>query len=414
MNKSILFFAVISLISFHSFGQTVKDYKVPFQYIQLPLKPFVEDVSTYTVVIINDFQQANEDTLKAYDARLAIAKKEQENLLEMWNNDRLRIDRIYLSEMSVWEKAVNLGNNTLAEPVKNPYPEYPFLKEVSLPILTENISAEFCSQKINLAGYQKLVSMNITEEDFEAAVIITITHQGLQASKISKKITGSGAQKKYKYTAHFKMPVDVKIEAPTQGLVYTKTYYSNETSELIRDDKSQYDYQLWWIDNKDKYWKGLQTRFFNNILNDLNNHINSTYGYPVKSNQNEIYVIKKYKKHSYSEFIDAMTYAKIGYKDFVNDVDKVNAKENIYKAIKIWEKQLEQSNLIDNKSRINKKATALLCANLAEAYLWIDQYEKADLYINKAITIGVLKYKNHCKRLQDKMGNLNLRYQAKN
>ena len=149
-------------------------------------------------------------------------------------------------------------------------------------------------------------------------------------------------------------------------------------------------------------------------MNDLNNHINTTYGYPLKSNQNEIYVIKKYKKHSYSEFIDAMTYAQIGYKDFVNDVDKVNAKEKIYKAIEIWEMQLDQSNISDNKSRINKKATALLCANLAEAYLWVDEYNNADLYINKAITLGVFKYKNHCKRLQDKMGNLKLRYQANN
>ena len=109
-----------------------------------------------------------------------------------------------------------------------------------------------------------------------------------------------------------------------------------------------------------------------------------------------------------------MTYAKIGYQGFVNDVDKVNAKENIFKAIEIWEKQLEQSDLSNNKSRINKKSTALLFANLAEAYLWVDQFDKAGLFINKAITLGVFKYKNHCKKLQDKMGNLKLRYQANN
>ena len=404
MRKSLLLTVVIPLITLSFFGQTVKDYKVSFQYIQLPLKPFNEAVTTYGVVFVNDFEQSNEDTLKAYELRLEKAKKEQAFLLETWKNELLRIDRIYLSEMSTWEKAVNLGNSILVQPVKNPQPEYPVLKEVSLPILSENISENYCDQKINLAGYNK----------GDSGVIITITHHGLKSSRISKNITGSGAQKKYKYTAHYKMPVDVKIEAPIQGLIYSKTYYSNEISELIRDDKSQYDYQLWWIDNKDKYWKGLQTKLFNNILNDLNNHINTTYGYPLKSNQNEIYVIKKYKKHSYSEFIDAMTYAQIGYKDFVNDVDKVNAKEKIYKAIEIWEMQLDQSNISDNKSRINKKATALLCANLAEAYLWVDEYNNADLYINKAITLGVFKYKNHCKRLQDKMGNLKLRYQANN
>jgi hypothetical protein len=109
-----------------------------------------------------------------------------------------------------------------------------------------------------------------------------------------------------------------------------------------------------------------------------------------------------------------MTFAKIGYEGFVNDVDKSNAKENISKAINIWLDQLAQSDLSDNKSRINKKSTALLYANLAEAYLWVDEFDKADLYINKAITLGVYKYKNHCKKLQDKMGNLKLRYQANN
>ena len=290
MKKALLFTTIINLITLLSFGQTVKDYKVPFQYIQLPLKPLNEAVTMYGVVLVNDFEQANQDTLKAYESRLEIAKEEQGSLLDIWNKNRLRIDRIYLSEMSTWEKAVNLGNNTLAQPLKKTYPEYPVLNEVSLPILSENVSEDNCSQKINLAGYNK----------GEGGVVITITHHGLQSSRISKKITGSGALKKYKYTAHFKMPVDVKIEAPIQGLIYSKTYYNNEMSELIRDEKSQYDYQIWWIDNKDKYWKGLQNKLFSNILYDLNNHININYGFPVKSNENEIYVIKKYKNHSYS------------------------------------------------------------------------------------------------------------------
>ena len=41
-----------------------------------------------------------------------------------------------------------------------------------------------------------------------------------------------------------------------------------------------------------------------------------------------------------------------------------------------------------------------------------DEYENADLYSNKGITIGVLKYKNHCKRVQDKIGMLKSRYNA--
>ena len=94
------------------------------------------------------------------------------------------------------------------------------------------------------------------------------------------------------------------------------------------------------------------------------------------------------------------------------DVKKVNATGKINKSIGIWLDLLKESNPADNKSRINKKATALLYANLAEAYLWIDDFENADLYANKGITIGVLKYKNHCKKVHDKIGLLKARYIA--
>jgi hypothetical protein len=66
----------------------------------------------------------------------------------------------------------------------------------------------------------------------------------------------------------------------------------------------------------------------------------------------------------------------------------------------------------NGKARINKKITALLYANLATAYLWSNDFDNAELYINKALTIGVLKYKNHCKRLQSSMSDLKLRYDA--
>ena len=175
------------------------------------------------------------------------------------------------------------------------------------------------------------------------------------------------------------MPIDVKIEAPIQGVVYQKSFYSNESSELISTEKSQYDFQLWWMDNKEQFWTNFQRKKLATLLTDLNKHMNSTYGFPTKSSESEIYVIKKYKDFNYSEFVDAMTFAKIGYQKLSNGIEKDAAKEDLQKAIDIWNNQLSQSNTGDNKSRINKKATALLYANLAEAYMWIDDFNNADL-----------------------------------
>ncbi len=402
MKKSSLLIFYL-FISFYGHTQTVKDYKVPFSYIQLPIEPLNKDITSYDVVFEDDFQQANQDTLAAYNTRLEAAKKEQASLLEIWNKDRLRIDRLYLSEMAVWEKAVNSGN-AMVQPVKQPYPDYPLLKPVALAVLTNEVESDYCSSKINLSGYEK----------GPAGVVITLTHHGFQSAKIVKKISGSASLKRYKYTAHFKMPVQVKIVAPIQGLIYEKNYYFNESTELIKSEKSQYDFQLWWMDNEEKYWKSLQNKLLNNILSNLNSHVNTNYGFPQKSSESEIYVIKKYKDYDYASMVDAMSLAKKGYLDLINEVDKKSAKESLLKAIEIWEKDLEESNLNENKTRINKKSTALLYANLAEAYMWFEDFDKADLYINKAITLGVLKYKNHCKRLQDRMGNLKKRYSANN
>tara|TARA_B100000809_G_C15007138_1_gene483638 strand:+ start:436 stop:654 length:219 start_codon:yes stop_codon:yes gene_type:complete len=47
-------------------------------------------------------------------------------------------------------------------------------------------------------------------------------------------------------------------------------------------------------------------------------------------------------------------------------------------GIAIWETALEESNPGDNKSRINKKITALLYVNLAEAYMWMDDFDIAE------------------------------------
>ena len=124
----IKFLLAALVLSFNTiFSQTVKDYKVPFNYVQLPLEPFVESVSNYEIVLENNFEKLNQDTLAAYELRLNQAKLEQENLLKVWKSDKIRIDRLYYSQMSVWEKAVNAGSTTAVQPVKQPYPDYPIL-----------------------------------------------------------------------------------------------------------------------------------------------------------------------------------------------------------------------------------------------------------------------------------------------
>jgi len=384
------------------FAQTINDHKITIKYIQLPSNPLPENIGTYKISLIKKYEAANEDSIVAYNKRNEEAKQEQEKLIEIWNVERKRIDKLYYAEMSTWQKAVNAGNSTAAKPQDPVYPVYPYIKDVLLPILTEEVEQEAITNKIDLKGYNK----------GEGGAVLTIIYEGIQNARILKSKSGTGVLTKYKHSALYKMPIHFKFDVPAQGIVYEKSFNKDKTQKLIKSEKSEYDFLIWWMDNENNYWKNIQTQVFNTSLNKVNSDLNDKFGFPIKSLKTEVYVVKKYKDHNYSEFVDALTYAKSGYDLIHKDVNKVNAKDKINKSINIWLDLLKESNPSDNKSKINKKVTALLYANLAEAFLWIDDFENSDLYANKGITLGVLKYKNHCKRVHDKIRLLKRRYMA--
>ncbi len=400
MKKSILTITLFLLGSIF-YAQSINDHKVTINYIQLPSDPFPSDINSFQIEETHNYEKPNEDSIVAYNSRLDLAKEAQESYIEIWKSDKRKIDKIYYAEMATWQKAVNSGNTTIVKPQDPVYPQYPHLKDVSLPILTEEINNEYIHGKIDLKGYSK-----------GGGVGILISFDGIQDARIAKSKIGTGTLTRYKYVAYYKMPIHVKLDVPGQGIVYEKSFYNNESQKVIKSEKSEYDILIWWMDNGENYWKSLQSELLNSALHTVNSDINAKFGFPKKAVSTEVFVVKKHKKHKYSEFVEALTYAKSGYDLLSSDVKKVKAKGKLTKSVDIWLDLLNESNPDDSKSRINKKVTALLCANLAEAYLWMDDFENADLYANKGITIGVLKYKNHCKRVQDKIGMLKSRYNA--
>ena len=57
-------------------------------------------------------------------------------------------------------------------------------------------------------------------------------------------------------------------------------------------------------------------------------------------------------------------------------------------------RRAQESDLNEKKARINKKITGLINANLADAYFWSENFEKANYYINQTMTFGTLKAKS--------------------
>ncbi len=396
--KKLLLPAAI-LLSGLAVGQNVQDQRVNFGYIQWPSNPINKDVENFSVVLDKSmYEKSNEDSMSIYEGKLLTFETE----FETWLEQKVKIDKAHLMALATWEKQVNAGNATLQQPVKPPYPKIPLKEEIMLPLLTEDISDASVDNSMSLEGYTK----------GEGGAVITVTPLGFQEAKVTMKKTGTGPTTKYQYTTSCKMPIKVTLEVPGQGIVINETIGGTASTENLKTFDSKFEYDVWVIDNWETYWTQKQQKMLNANLVHVKNLINNKCGFPVKQRSTEIYTVKKFKDHNYSDLIDAYSYVKSGYDLLYKDVDKDDGIEKIEKGIKIWEAALEESDVNNSKSRVNKKVTALLYANLAEAYMWIDDFDAADNYMTKAKAGGVAKYKNFAKSLQGVSNGLKTRYLA--
>jgi hypothetical protein len=74
----------------------------------------------------------------------------------------------------------------------------------------------------------------------------------------------------------------------------------------------------------------------------FNSTINDKYGFPIKGVSAEIYVVKKYKKYNYDEFVTALSDAKTGYREMQQSADRGEAISKLNKAIAVWQKRIKR------------------------------------------------------------------------
>ena len=78
-----------------------------------------------------------------------------------------------------------------------------------------------------------------------------------------------------------------------------------------------------------------------------------------------------------------------------NNQNRADAIPKINLAVKAIDDVLFESNLYDNKARVNDKITAMLLCNKAELLIWKAEFDKVDALINEITNSGEGKARRH-------------------
>ena len=394
MKRTVLIASFLCSLNI-GFSQNINDNKVSFNYTQLPLLKIDKAFNSYEVRVVHSYKSANEDSLLLFQARQDAAMQDFERRRIRYQQSRDSLERLYLRQLSSWEQQVNAGVVTTGgQPLASPnppfFPEPPAYPNIKQPHLHTDFDEEVVKSSVQLQGFEQGLGGSI----------LFIDLQPIQNIRIIQKKKGTGASTKYQYTCEYILPVHIKLETPTQGILLQRVLFERKKTYKMNEQKSQYDHQLFMLDNEDQFLLELELYARKQAINEANNFINEQFGYVNKTRNVEIYSVKKFKSYDYSDVTNAYSATVEALSSIRNDRDCSGAQAKLDHAMKLWNEVMLESNTYDNKARINDKVSAMIQCNIAEIQLWQSKFNEANSTLNLVLNSGVLKGKTHVKRVK--------------
>lgn len=387
---ALLFF--LALISSPGRAQNINDNKIGFGYIQLPLVKINDAFTQYEVRVVHSYIKANEDSLALHEIRKNAAAQqfEIENMRYKRTHDSLV--RIHLAQMASWEKQVNSGATTAAggaipQPTPPAFPQPPAYPDILPLTLHSEVDEQAFQNGMEIGGFEKGLG----------GFIVNIDILPLRDIQIEGRKKGSGANTRYEYTCKYILPIQVKVESPTQGTVLETVLLDTPQSYELPKQSSNYDHLLYMLERKETFFAELEKSAREKAFAFVNAYLNDQVGYVNKQRNTEIYSVKRFKDYDYTDVTNAYTATVRALSLIQMDRDWSTAQPKLAEAMKMWEEIMMESNTYDGKARINDKITAMIQCNIAEIQFWQTKFNEADATLNLVLNSGVLKGKSHAR-----------------
>jgi hypothetical protein len=406
MKKSLLPFAALLFLlpAINLNAQDVDFKEVSFTYTQLPMKPLRKDIKNYQSKVVLKYMEDINAAKGSYADQVKKAEDDYAKAMDNYYIQQKLADDQYNTEMEAWNKKslaekVLLGdkNKPQKKYVPMPYKHMPVEQKYQKSFDTDMLANKY----FKLEGYTNnpanAVTITVRLLGFDSPDPELKTRQVSTAGPNKTSVTVT----KYSYAIKYKHPVGYKVET-AEGAIFEDypvdmTNYSTANSQEFDSD---YALKSWWASAKDGFMANLQEQIVNTNLANLQNIINSNFGYKKITYATEVGLVDE--KKDYDDLKEAYAAALAGYNALGDDPTKAAAIPNIRKAVDIWEKCMKESDPENKKARIDREVTKMLMVNLMQGYMWLDEYDKVQSYFDKLMVLDPDKRNRHrAERLKD-------------
>ena len=402
MKKLLLYSLLFSTIS--ASAQNILDNKVTFKYTQESWNKIHDGSKQYSVDVQMGYLQKNLDSTAAYEQAKSNYAVTLGAYMDLWEQDKIKVDRQHLTNMVVYESQVAAGNTAATAPIKPPYPAFVAPVRPKKPFLITEIPTASVIAGIKIEGMTQNAS---------SSTKITLTFEGFEKGMVKMELKGTAPALKYEYSLAYRHPVSIKVEVPGKGIIINQRIPETEgfLTWRSKEFKTKAELELWWLDNEAITWEERQKQVVFDLMQTLNAYLTTNFGYPVITRRVEVYSAKA-KDVDYSDIQKAYSTMESGLLLLAYPDKIAEAQKKFNEAIGIYNNALKESDLNNKKARIDKWVTASIYVNMAEAYIWLNDYANAEIFANKIINVGINKYERDARALIEFIRNQRTRYEA--
>ncbi|MBA3971338.1 MAG: hypothetical protein H0X46_04220 [Bacteroidetes bacterium] len=382
MNKLSTLFLLLS-ISLSSLAQNIDHVITRVDYIRLPLKPVNKDVKNYQPLIIADYLAKNEQQKAESQAAAAKAESDYQMAAKQYWEKRKQDSLSYEASLNVWFR--------LAPQIQavTPRPQMILTSPPVKAATTESVLEKTFNTDLLATTYIKLEGFSKLPEK---AMIIQINLTGFEkdeAKLTTQKKQVKGADGKtlettvFVYQFNYRHMMKLKIIQP-DGKYLTDEAYGpslNFSTYTSKDFATQAELDAYWKPIQPNEISAVQEKVVLDNLRSINDMLNNNYGFVPQARSVDIGTVNE--KKLYDDFKDALNNAKNGYLLIGKKDGFAQGEEYLRKAISTWEAALKESNPASKKARVDEDVTEILLMDLSEAYIWLNDFTKAQEYLTQ-------------------------------